>query len=72
MTVILTTHYLEEVERFAERVVMLKSGVKIHDTTIREMLDSLGEEVYRMEVVRKSNKNSMNILSIWRKNEPIW
>jgi ABC-2 type transport system ATP-binding protein len=56
MTVILTTHYLEEVERFAERVVMLKSGVKIHDTTIREMLDSLGEEVYRMEVVRKSEQ----------------
>lgn len=56
MTVILTTHYLEEVERFAERVVMLQSGVKIHDTTIREMLDSLGEEIYRIEVVRESKQ----------------
>lgn len=54
ITVILTTHYLEEVERFAERVVMLRHGTKIHDTTVREMLDSLGEEVYRMEVAQKS------------------
>lgn len=51
MTVILTTHYLEEVERFAQRVVMLHQGQKTHDLPLQELLSSLDEEVYRFEVV---------------------
>ena len=50
MTIILTTHYLEEVERFAERVVMLHHGRKTHDLPLSTLLSSLNEELYRFEV----------------------
>lgn len=50
MTVILTTHYLEEVERFAERVVMIHQGKKTHDLPLKELLSSLDEETYRLEI----------------------
>ena len=49
-TILLTTHYLEEVEQLCRNVVILKKGEKVQDSTVAEMIASLPSQVYRVTV----------------------
>lgn len=43
-TIIYTTHYMEEIEQIADRVVIVDKGKKIEEGTIGELLDKYSEE----------------------------
>ena len=46
MTIILTTHYLEEAEQLAKNIAIINKGEIIENTTVRELLKQLDKEVY--------------------------
>jgi len=43
-TIIYTTHYMEEIEQIADRVIIVDKGKKIEEGTIGELLDKYSEE----------------------------
>lgn len=49
-TIVLTTHYLEEVEKLCRNVVILKKGEKVQDSSVTELLSSLPSQTYRVIV----------------------
>lgn len=53
-TIILTTHYLEEVEALCDRICALKEGEKIFEGTVDEMKTLTGEENFEDAFVRIS------------------
>jgi ABC-2 type transport system ATP-binding protein len=50
MTIVLTTHYLDEAERLCDRVAIMHAGRVVALDTPRRLLDSLGEEVLELRV----------------------
>ena len=53
-TIILTTHYLEEVEALCDRICALKEGEKIFEGTVEEMKTLTGEENFEDAFVKIS------------------
>lgn len=53
-TIILTTHYLEEVEALCDRICALKEGEKIFEGTVDEMKTMTGEENFEDAFVKIS------------------
>lgn len=51
-TIVLTTHYLEEVEQLCKNVVILKKGEKVKDTTVHDLLAGVPQSTYRITVDR--------------------
>lgn len=49
-TILLTTHYLEEVEQLCKNVVILKKGEKVRDSSVASLLASAGTQMYRLTV----------------------
>ncbi|MFA5935323.1 MAG: ABC transporter ATP-binding protein [Patescibacteria group bacterium] len=47
-TILLTTHYLEEVEQLCKNVVILKKGEKAHDSSVASLLSGLPSSTYRV------------------------
>ncbi len=50
MTILLTTHYLEEVEALCEHVTILDHGVVVTSDTVKNTLKKLERETYLIEV----------------------
>ena len=50
MTILLTTHYLEEVEALCEYVTILDAGKVVTSDTVRNTLKKLERETYLIEV----------------------
>ena len=50
MTILLTTHYLEEVEALCEYVTILDHGVVVTSDTVKNTLKKLERETYLMEI----------------------
>jgi ABC-2 type transport system ATP-binding protein len=53
MTILLTTHYLEEVEALCEHVTILDHGVVVTSDTVKNTLKKLERETYLIEVDRE-------------------
>lgn len=51
-TILLTTHYLEEVEQLCQQVAILKRGEKVRDSSVRELLSSMSSRTFRMTFQR--------------------
>jgi ABC-2 type transport system ATP-binding protein len=47
-TIVLTTHYLEEVEQLCRNVAILKKGKKAHDSSVASLLASIPSHTYRV------------------------
>jgi ABC-2 type transport system ATP-binding protein len=47
-TILLTTHYLEEVEQLCRNVAILKKGEKAHDSSVASLLASIPSHTYRV------------------------
>jgi ABC-2 type transport system ATP-binding protein len=57
-TIIYTTHYMEEVEEIADRVVIMDKGIKIAEGTIPELMESYkNTRVYKMSIDILNNDN---------------
>jgi ABC-2 type transport system ATP-binding protein len=50
VTILLTTHYLEEVEQLCKNAAIIKSGQIVKQDTVRNLLTSLDQETYHVEV----------------------
>ena len=58
-TIIYTTHYMEEVEEIADRVVIMDKGTKIAEGTIPELMESYrNTRVYKISIDPIKNHNS--------------
>lgn len=53
-TIILTTHYLEEVEALCDRICLLKEGEKIFEGTVEEMKTLAGQDNFEDAFVKIS------------------
>jgi ABC-2 type transport system ATP-binding protein len=49
MTILLTTHYLEEVEQLCKNASIIKQGEIVKNDTVKNLLDSLESEHYMIE-----------------------
>ncbi len=60
MTILLTTHYLEEVEQLCKNASIIKQGEIVKNDTVKHLLDSLESEYYIIEShnVKFVNTNS--------------
>lgn len=52
-TVLLSTHILSDVEEICDRFVIIKDGIKIEDTTIRELLKRNSKSKLSLEITLK-------------------
>lgn len=50
MTIILTTHYLEEVEELCNNVAILTDGKIVHQGSVKKLLASLDEEIFVLDL----------------------
>lgn len=51
-TIVLTTHYLEEVEQLCKNVVILKKGEKVKETSVHDLLADIPQSTYRVTLDR--------------------
>jgi ABC-2 type transport system ATP-binding protein len=58
-TIVLTTHYLEEVEQLCRNVAILKKGEKVRDSSVTALLAGTPSQTYR--VVLDKNPTSIEI-----------
>lgn len=49
-TILLTTHYLEEVEQLCRKVAIIKEGVVIEQSSVKSLLSSLNKQSYIVDV----------------------
>ena len=57
-TIIYTTHYMEEVEEIADRVVIMDKGTKIAEGTIMQLMESYkNTRVYKISIDMANNHN---------------
>jgi ABC-2 type transport system ATP-binding protein len=50
VTIILTTHYIEEAEAIADRIAIIDSGVIVENTTIKALLAKLDKETFVLDL----------------------
>ena len=56
-TIILTTHYLEEAEAMCRNVAIINNGQVIHNTSIRNLLSKLDEQVIVLDIANSIPKD---------------
>ncbi len=63
MTILLTTHYLEEVEQLCKNMAMIREGKVIAQGSVQELLKSLEKQSYVLEVYNneKAQKQIMEV-----------
>ncbi|SHJ24551.1 ABC-2 type transport system ATP-binding protein [Clostridium cavendishii DSM 21758] len=57
-TIIYTTHYMEEVQEIADRVIIMDSGIKVAEGTIAELMESYrNTRIYKISIdtIKKEN-----------------
>ena len=52
ITIILTTHYLEEIEELCDRVGILKNGEKLYDGTVEQLKTETDETTFENAFVK--------------------
>ncbi|PKF86259.1 ABC transporter ATP-binding protein [Bacillus sp. BA3] len=63
-TILLSTHILSDAEEICERFVIIKSGKKIEDTTISELLNRDSGNKINVDITSKSQKWIENVKSL--------
>jgi ABC-2 type transport system ATP-binding protein len=63
-TILLTTHYLEEVEQLCRNVAILKKGEKAHDSSVASLLASIPSQTYRVLLDRDPKTLDIKELNI--------
>jgi ABC-2 type transport system ATP-binding protein len=53
VTILLTTHYLEEVEQLCKEAAIIKSGEIVRKDTVKNLVSSLDKETYIVETVNE-------------------
>lgn len=61
-TIILTTHYLEEVEKLCKNAAIIKKGKIVKEATVKSLLNSVNEETYHIDVEKTSDLKSKTLI----------
>jgi ABC-2 type transport system ATP-binding protein len=64
-TIFLTTHYMEEAEYLADRIVIIHKGKIIAEGTLEELISKYGDE----NILRIKDCKSKEIINIFREND---
>lgn len=56
-TIVLTTHYLEEVEQLCERVAIINQGSLLEDTSVRNLISRMNTQKYLIDLDRSWEQN---------------
>jgi len=67
LTILLTTHYLEEVEQLCKNASIIKNGKIVKEGSVKSLLNSLGKETFVLEIESKDTKKDS--LSKFEKQE---
>lgn len=59
-TILLTTHYLEEVEQLCNKAAMIKDGVIIHNDTVKNLVKLVDQETYVVHVAQVRNLEKLD------------
>jgi ABC-2 type transport system ATP-binding protein len=59
-TIILTTHYLEEVEQLCNNVAILSGGIIVKNSPVKELLKTLDEEIFVLDL-----KEALSEIPTW-------
>ncbi len=62
VTILLTTHYLEEVEQLCKNAAIIKSGEIVKQGSVRELLNSMDQESYTIEVDEAKEVIGLNLI----------
>ncbi|NJK71162.1 MAG: ABC transporter ATP-binding protein [Thermales bacterium] len=62
-TILLTTHYLEEVEELCQYAAMIKEGEIVLNDTVRKLLNKLDQEVFVFETDKSLTSKAIQILN---------
>ena len=60
ITIILTTHYLEEAEMLCRNIAIIDSGTIIENTSMKSLLTTLEKETFVLDLPENSPKPSLN------------
>lgn len=60
-TIILTSHYLEEIEQLCERVAIIQKGKLIRDTKVENLLEELPKENFIFDTIEDIEESSLKI-----------
>ena len=63
-TILLTTHYLEEVEALCNKVAIINKWKIVENTTTKKLLASLDEEIFVLDVENKNEVINEELLSL--------
>jgi ABC-2 type transport system ATP-binding protein len=66
VTIVLTTHYLEEAETLCDRVAIINRGEIVREGTMKSLLSTLDQESYVIETVEKPTESQMKALKTLR------
>jgi ABC-2 type transport system ATP-binding protein len=64
VTILLTTHYLEEVEQLCQNAAIIKDGEIVKEGTVRDLLNSVEVETYHIEVDDTKNLSESSFVLI--------
>lgn len=67
-TILLTTHYLEEVEQLCRNVAMIRDGHVIAQDSVKNMLNTLKDETYVVDVCKTSGYSKVEGFEIRKMN----
>lgn len=67
-TIILTTHYLEEVEKMCKNAAIIKKGKITQRDTVKNLLGQNDSETYIIEMDQKPNLDTAKYEFIWNEN----
>ncbi len=60
VTIILTTHYLEEAELLCKNIAIIDKGVIVENTSIKELLAKLDKETFVLDLKQPANPVTLN------------
>ncbi len=58
-TIILTTHYLEEVEQLCKNIAIIHNGKILKNTTVKELITTMDEETFVLDLKEKITENDL-------------
>ena len=64
VTIVLTTHYLEEAEMLCRRIAIIDRGVIKEDTTMKGFLNQLNEETFIFDLVQPIQPIHLDIIGV--------
>lgn len=68
VTILMTTHYLEEAEQLCDRIAIINKGQIVKEGTKKELLSSLPNEVIVLDLSTGSARDASKILEGYRTN----